>query len=405
MERAIDGLRNTALCFLIFFTHAFAFLIVLYRRDFYSPESNWLLQNYILVSWSFVTSLIFCFFGRRWAGRLVSVLLFCYGLMSYSSKAFFVLDSLLLTSLCFLIGFNLPYFTALLFEILIAFLVVALKWPEAFMGRLPPMDLMISIAIVISSELFVGTLASTLSQLYRRLVQLKETNRRMDGAVTQLISANLGFQQNTFIAVEESVANERKRISRDIHDSLGYMTTSIIMMMEEAATLLGNDHSRISQLVQATRSQAEQGWAETRTALRVLRALREEEIRGVRRIFRLAKAFEQAAGVKVRLELGNFPERLPVEIELVVYRFIQEGLTNSFRHGRASTIDIFLWMTEIELRVTLRDNGTGASELKEGIGLSGLQERLQPLGGKFYAQNTLSGFELSVSIPYADQEK
>jgi signal transduction histidine kinase len=391
------------ICFGIVFFHALAALVTLAHRAEYGIQDEWLLQDLVLLCCSCAFSLVFCISRGRWASILIALVIACWAIVSYSNGSYIVQDLLLVTSFGCLVGLFLPVRVSRILGGVVVLLAVAVKWPRVFLWLQPPLDLGLSIAIVVFYVILFIALSSVLKELNDHLEQQREMNARLDNAVAQLTSANLGFQQHAFVVEEESAENERKRISRDIHDTVGYVMTNIIMMMEEADSLLGDGPSRVRQLLHATRLQALQGWNEARLALRALRTLPSEEDRGIQAIQRLVKAFRKATGVKVRLELGNTPVRFTEEVEAVLYRLVQEGLTNSFRHGRATAIDISFWMTERDLRITVRDNGVGASEFKAGIGLSGIHERLNPLGGTLLARNIVDGFELVITIPYVDK--
>ena len=90
-------------------------------------------------------------------------------------------------------------------------------------------------------------------------------------------------------------------------------------------------------------------------------------------------------------------------MDSVLLRFVQEGLANSFRHGKASKVNISMWRTADEIRVSIRDNGDGVQDIEqieEGIGLSGMRERFGLLGGGILFHNVADGFELTAIIPY-----
>jgi signal transduction histidine kinase len=89
----------------------------------------------------------------------------------------------------------------------------------------------------------------------------------------------------------------------------------------------------------------------------------------------------------------------------IIYRSIQESLTNSFRHGKASQIVIAFWKSESEILLNIWDNGNGTDAIKEGIGLQGMHERLQSVNGKLTVVNLHHGFQVSISIPYIDKGK
>jgi signal transduction histidine kinase len=101
----------------------------------------------------------------------------------------------------------------------------------------------------------------------------------------------------------------------------------------------------------------------------------------------------------VDFQYGNTPWSFGETLDAVLYRLVQEGLTNSFRHGKATKIRIVFWSHEGELRITIWDNGTGSYSSDEGLGLRGMRERVEALGGSIDHHNTVDGYELSAVIP------
>jgi len=77
-------------------------------------------------------------------------------------------------------------------------------------------------------------------------------------------------------------------------------------------------------------------------------------------LLELTRIFENATKVSVEFNSGNCPESLGGDLDDLLYRMIQEGLTNAFRHRDASAVLVSLWATNGVLRVTMIDNGTGA---------------------------------------------
>ena len=103
--------------------------------------------------------------------------------------------------------------------------------------------------------------------------------------------------------------------------------------------------------------------------------------------------------MKVRLYFGNLPQLLPSSVEQVLFRIIQEGIVNAFRHGNATEIGISLWVSENRFLVSLRDNGKGSSEIVEGIGVTSMREEVAAIGGSITFDASSSGFALSASVP------
>ncbi len=93
------------------------------------------------------------------------------------------------------------------------------------------------------------------------------------------------------------------------------------------------------------------------------------------------------------------PWSLGESIDSTIYRIVQEGITNAIRHGNASEIAIHLSSDGSKVAVTISDNGSGAGEIKEGIGLAGIRERLASVRGGLSAGNRAGGFQLYAWVP------
>jgi signal transduction histidine kinase len=209
----------------------------------------------------------------------------------------------------------------------------------------------------------------------------------------------MDFQHYAIKAEENSMIQERKRISREIHDTVGYTLTNIIMMMQAAMDIDIEDYERVRGILLQTRTQAQAGLKETRRALRELRSMDEQTRIGLKALYYLTSTFQRATGVEVLLESGNTPWSLGDEIDQVIYRLVQEGMTNSFRHGRASKIAVNLWQDKEGVLLSIQDNGKGCGSITEGIGISGMKERISALGGRMDIGNTAQGFKVSAFIP------
>ena len=244
------------------------------------------------------------------------------------------------------------------------------------------------------------SLAFSLLTKYReqRIVYQNEI-RRLDHAVSRLARANLGYQEYASRAEHVSMLEERKRITREIHDVIGYTMTNNIMMMEAASDMVWREPARVTSLMSTARENAQKGLEEIRNALHLLRAQEVPSDTSAAALTKLIKTFETATGVQVQLELGNIPWQFPLEVEYVLYHLIQEGLTNSFRHGRATKVRIIFWITESVLFVTVWDNGHGSEQIEEGIGIAGMRERLEMVSGHLDGANVADGFQLRAQIP------
>jgi signal transduction histidine kinase len=247
----------------------------------------------------------------------------------------------------------------------------------------------------------LGAFVGPLVVHYReRLVESDRTVGELKGAVVNLSTANRNYQAYSQSLESKSASAERSRITRDLHDTVGYALTNIIVMMDAAKVMGGSGSGALAQLLEDARTHAEDALQETREILYRLRSLREIPAEGLRAIAQLVQAFREATGVSVQVNYGNVPFSFGREIDGTVFRCVQEGLTNAFRHGRATEVVVHLWQRESEIALTVRDNGSGAAEVADGIGFAGMKERLAALGGALEAANAPGGFELRATIPF-----
>ncbi len=251
------------------------------------------------------------------------------------------------------------------------------------------------------SLIAVSVLVRFYNERCRRAAAL---NRRLDGTILQLTSANVGFQRYATSVEERSMREERDKVTQEIHDTVGYAMTNLTMMLEEAIDLAPAEDGKLRTLLEVAQDQARTALNVTRYSLRSLRSIEMEEVEGLRRIQRLVKAFQEATRVSVTVDYGNVPWSFGEEYDTVVFGIIQEGITNAFRHGKASRISIKLWLIEDDtIQLVVHDNGKGAENITEGIGIAGMRERVANFHGRLDVRNAVDGFEILAWIPWAKE--
>ena len=220
-------------------------------------------------------------------------------------------------------------------------------------------------------------------------------------SVQQIVQANVGFQELATAVEKTSMRQERLRITREIHDIVGYTLTNQTMVLQAITVLLekGRDREKLRELLFSAEEAARLGLQDVRQALRQLRREADNPEAFLNRVHQLCRMFEQATRVKVELSGAQTPHHLSPSLELVIYRLVQEGLTNAFLHGRATRISVGLALAEEDLVLHLADNGHGADDVSEGIGLAGMRERLLPFGGKLGYEAGSHGFTIWAKIP------
>jgi signal transduction histidine kinase len=233
----------------------------------------------------------------------------------------------------------------------------------------------------------------------------REEILRIDRTVKALSEANLDFQELATRVQSETEEQERKRISREVHDIVGYTLTNIQMMMEAATDLVKGRKEGLEDLLVKSRNQAQRGLLETRRAMRNLHETPVLRSSGMQRVYEVARIFQRATRVSVRVHFGNAPSSFGGAIDEVVYRTVQESLTNALRHGSATEISVNFWVVEGAVRISITDNGEGSKDIVPGVGLAGMTERLAQLGGTMKAENLASGFHVLAEIPLRAREE
>lgn len=236
--------------------------------------------------------------------------------------------------------------------------------------------------------------------------ELSDLVRVQEANLDALAEINRNLQGYARTVDEESSERERNRISREIHDISGYIFTNIIALMDAAGSMRGDDPAGLTDIIVTARSQAQEGLRETRAALRRLRSEKSAPMDSAQTIYKIVSIFRKIAGIEVELNLGNLPRFLSHDLNLALYRTVQEALTNAIRHGKASFVRVNFWVAEGgELRLTITDNGKGAFEVVKGIGLTGMDERIGALGGRVeVGRAPEGGFSLSIAVPIATAE-
>lgn len=243
------------------------------------------------------------------------------------------------------------------------------------------------------STAWIGRVAARKEELLE-IIRIQEAN------LDALAELNLNLQGYARTVDEESSERERNRISREIHDISGYIFTNLIALMDAAGSMRRDDQAGLTDLLITARKTAQEGLRETRVALRKLREEQPGLTNSPQAIYKIVSIFRKITGTEVELSLGNIPHFLSQELNLALYRTVQEALTNAVRHGKATRVRVNFWVEAEELSLTITDNGKGAFEVVKGIGLTGMEERIGALGGVVrIGRAPEGGFSLRVQVP------
>jgi signal transduction histidine kinase len=236
----------------------------------------------------------------------------------------------------------------------------------------------------------------------RRLqVKLQAQNHQLQQTQTELLQA-LEQERSLKRRIEEMAAiEERNRIARDIHDSLGHSLTALNVQLQAAASLFAIDPAQAQPFLSQAQRLAATAIRDVRQSVR---ALREDE--GVEQpledaIASLAEEFRQVTGVTPTTRI-QLTEPVPVSVSKTLYRVVQEALTNVSKYAMATQVEIQLMTTDALVCLTFRDNGKGFNFNQEtsGFGLQGMQERVAAVNGNFrLISEPGAGCQIEIEIP------
>jgi signal transduction histidine kinase len=235
----------------------------------------------------------------------------------------------------------------------------------------------------------------------RALVRAQEAQERSERLYHELQAAHEQLQDYVFRVEELAVAQERNRLAREVHDSLGHRMTVSAVQLEGAQRLIAKDPEKAAEMVGTVREQVKQALAELRQTVATLREPVETGMAIQHSLQRLVNSFEDATGLTVNMTIEEIPS-LPDTQRSVLFRIAQEALTNVQRHASAESVWLTLFRQENTIRLLVSDNGVGFPDNAEEIsfGLRGIRERAVQLGGSCSFENRVGGgAQVSVSLP------
>jgi signal transduction histidine kinase len=199
-------------------------------------------------------------------------------------------------------------------------------------------------------------------------------------------------------AILEAQDDERRRISRELHDGVGQSLVAIKMEIGKLnPNLSGDDRHTLQEISRMV----DEVINEVRTVSLLLHPL-SLEVLGLRSsIVEYAKAFQERTGIPIFVDIPLSQPKLEPVIENALFRVVQECLTNVHKHARASKVVVIAGATHSEFQLEVSDDGIGfPDKFCEGVGLRGMRERMKELDGTFRVQSgTLVGTAITAAIP------
>jgi PAS domain S-box-containing protein len=244
-------------------------------------------------------------------------------------------------------------------------------------------------------------LAQTLdSQVIARTAELEQRNNEV------LKQAEL--LRGLSVSLIETQDREGRKIARDLHDSAGQITAALLMKLDAIVEMGKVANPEIAKEVQEARAYAEELEREIRTTSYLLHPPMLDEIGLQAALHWYTEGLEQRAGLHVQLDISDNFERLSREMEITVFRIVQECLTNVHRHSGSKSAQVRLGQEQGTLHLEVRDVGRGIAPNRldtlraagAGIGLRGVRERVRQFAGdvRIHSEEG-SGTTIFVTLP------
>lgn len=209
---------------------------------------------------------------------------------------------------------------------------------------------------------------------------------------------NKKLQRYAVVTEKIGENNERKRLAREIHDTVGHALAGVAAGIDACIVMIDSNPEATKSQLKVISKVVRQGMVDVRKSLNKLRPGALEKQGFKEAIEKMIDDFGSLSEVNIKLDYRLKDVDLENTTEDILFRIIQESMTNSVRHGGASQINISLYMEENNLCLYIKDNGIGCSEISYGFGLKQMKERVAIINGKVKFDGT-NGFMVMVKIP------
>lgn len=218
---------------------------------------------------------------------------------------------------------------------------------------------------------------------------------RAESAILQLSNRLMHLQEE-----------ERRRIARDLHDTTSQELAVLNMNLQRLERMVGPGDSPVRVLLAETLQLAAECSQKIRTASYLLHPPLLQEAGLKRAVLWLVNGFADRSGIQVNIDIACRLGRFPEDVELTLFRIVQESLANVLRHSGSPVVDVTLRSKSGWVTVTIADQGRGLRDARSidknrspGVGIAGMRERVEQLGGSLHVISSTQGTTVSAVLP------
>ena len=245
--------------------------------------------------------------------------------------------------------------------------------------RLPPNELRsVLFGFAFNSALLFGLVLAFILLLVGAVLAEHESKAK-------LVAANRRLRTYALQIENQATLQERNRIAREIHDSVGHYLTAQSIQLENTAVFLTKEPNKAANHLTKARQLGKEALANIRASVATLRTnpLQERSLYEI--LNQLISDFKLHTNIAIVSKI-NLISPLSAEVDTTIYRIVQEALTNITKHAGATMVNLQLQQTKDKIELTIQDNGCGfnPTDNTTGFGLQGMQERTKALDGNLY---------------------
>ena len=370
----------------------------------------------VLVTYFFIFSNFGVFNGYQIFGLIIiGVIYLANGIYGYSYCAqhqsnlistVYIVIQILLVSLVVLLTKGLP-FSALLFMPIVVHITVLFtaKWILVLNAIM-----LVAYAICLYFTVGQGLLITYLPLMvggqflvvnFVQMIINEESSRiEIEGLIKDLEATNEQLRLYASQIEELTLSRERNRMAREIHDGLGHYLTTIGMQIKAAQAIMRRNPEEAAELLRTAENLSTDALKDVRQSVSSLRDVSSNEEPLLSRIKRLLRPFENT-GYKTVVNITGEETVLSPEVEVLLFRSLQEGLSNIGKHSNAKNIEVGItYHDDGSVSLIISDDGIGEKKIDGGYGIQGIRERVEHLNGTVeISADKNKGFTLRVMVP------
>lgn len=229
------------------------------------------------------------------------------------------------------------------------------------------------------------------------LKQIQE-NEYINKKLSMVVMINKKMQKYVIVTEKFGEKNERKRLARELHDTIGHALAGMAVGVDACITMIDKNPQLAKAQLKIISKAIRKGMKDVRNSLNKMRPDFLQQYRLKEAIEKMKEEISDVTDLKINLNYQIDETGFDTKIEDILFRVIQESITNSIRHGLATVVDIDIYKENNLLCLKIKDNGKGCKAINYGFGLKQMVEIVSQIRGdiNFYSEN---GFTTEIKIP------